>query len=241
MKNGTHNKRLKAIAALLAMICLGQFIYIAKETNAINRILSKAGLVRYEDNTLDLIARGWNNCLSQLDYDVDIVFLGDSLTAGNDWQDSFPEYNVVNLGLSGDRLYGMTYRAEVIQELNPKLIFVMGGLNGLSKHNIEFQIEQYDILLDLLKEGNPECRIIIQSILPVANSQEKKGLSNEAIREMNVGIEGLCKKKDVEYLDLHALFTNDDGSLQSEFTKDGIHLTEDGYREWEQAILKMLL
>ncbi len=34
---------------------------------------------------IDWAVRGWNNMLSKMNYDADIVFLGDSLTAGSDF------------------------------------------------------------------------------------------------------------------------------------------------------------
>ena len=39
--------------------------------------------------------------------DVDVVFLGDSLTEGYDVKTYYPEYNVLNRGIGGDTTFGV--------------------------------------------------------------------------------------------------------------------------------------
>ena len=66
----------------------------------LHRMLAKLGLSEYQTTNWTLVS--WERSLEQLDYDADIVFIGDNLTSGEDFQARFPDKQILNLGLSGD-------------------------------------------------------------------------------------------------------------------------------------------
>ena len=64
--------------------------------------------------------------------DVDVVFLGDSLTEGYDLKTYYPEYNVVNRGIGGDTTFGLEKRLQVsAYDINPKMVMMLIGVNNL--------------------------------------------------------------------------------------------------------------
>ncbi len=97
-----------------------------------------------------------------------LVFIGDSLTEWYDWQRRFPDYQVTNLGISGEPVEGLLDRRDRIRSQidNPDGIFLMTGINNIA-------MEQYDIALPYreivrnLTSWYKQTKLVVQSILPV--------------------------------------------------------------------------
>lgn len=205
-----------------------------------NKLLNKLRLTKTEmpsttnitaEPEIDYTLESWENCLSQLNYDADIAFLGDSITYGSDFQDYFgADIRICNLGLPGDSIEGILGRISMVPSVNPEKVFVMAGINGLSDENIEEQVRLYAQLIDSIEDDVPE--IYIQSVLPIAQSREAQYCKNETIRTFNTFIKKLAQVHDCTYVDLYALFSDNDGYIESIYTTDGIHLTDVAYKKW---------
>ena len=57
---------------------------------------------------------------------------------------------------------------------------------------------------------------------------------------MNSDIKKLCKEKSVSYINMYDLLVDDDGNLDDDYTKDGLHLDSDGYEVVTEEIMKIL-
>jgi hypothetical protein len=93
--------------------------------------------------------------------------------------------------------------------------------------------ENVEEILDKLKKSG--TRIYLSPVLPVADSFTKK--INPKIDELNRAYLKLAKEAKVEVIDFRADMRNSDGFLKDEFSRDGIHLTAEGYRVWRDAIM----
>ena len=193
------------------------------------KLLAKLNLIEYEN--VDYTQRSWNNCIMQLDYDADIVFIGDSLTAGLNPQENFPNKKIVNLGCSGDSVADLLNRYHVISTLQPEKIFIEGGVNSLGSLAINDVASQYEQLLLSIKKDNPNAKLYIQSVLPISNSKETGGLTNENIIKLNNELINLSLKYEVTYIDVYSVYVKD-GQINSIYTKDGVHLTDDSKQLW---------
>ena len=85
-----------------------------------------------------------------------IVFLGDSITEGFPLDTAFPDGSVINRGISGDKIEGVTERLDVsVVVFKPRRVYLMIGVNDLLRQDpqpMEELEESYDILLqDLAK------------------------------------------------------------------------------------------
>lgn len=176
----------------------------------------------------------WERCIDKLDYDADIVFFGDSIISGSDFQKSFPDKKVIELGLPGDSLMGMLARTEMIKSVTPEKIFMMGGINSI-RNGKDVTLEQYEELLHTVKEENPEIELYVMSILPISKEKEKAVTSNEVIKEFNAELSALAMHMGITYVDLFSAY-EDNGYLNPDLTKDGVHLKEDAYKIWEDKI-----
>lgn len=76
-------------------------------------------------------------------------------------------------------------------------------------------------------------KIYVQSILPVREPSE---VDNEKIIEANDILRELALEHDCVFIDLHSAFVDSDGKLIEEYSKDGVHLKEEAYEVWVEAI-----
>lgn len=168
-----------------------------------------------------------------------VVFFGDSITFGADWERLFPESPVVNRGISGDTTSGLLNRQNEIIALRPKQIFLMIGTNDLCfGRPVDQVIENYSKILARFQAELPGTPVYVQSILPFNDQMfPSNGLrKNQNIRALNKAIKPLAQKFGYEYLDLSGAFTGKDGRLLQQYTYDGLHLNDDAYQVWRRLI-----
>lgn len=177
----------------------------------------------------------WSNMVEKLNYQADIVFFGDSITRGSDFQKKFPNKKIVNLGYTGDNLSGMIDRIPMVQSFQPKQVFVLGGINELNDKGVGISVANYAKLLDQMIEALPDARIYVQSVLPISLEKEKVLCKNETILYFNQQISILARERGLPFIDLHTLYVKD-GVFDPELTKDGIHLHPHAYERWEKVL-----
>lgn len=203
-----------------------------------DRVLVKLGIKEHTIET-DWTQVGWERSLEQLHYDTDIVFFGDSITSGGDFQEHFPEQKIVNLGIPGDSLLNMKNRAEMLSSVTPEKIFVMGGINSLSDRNSDSVFKDYVDMLNAIQKAVPDAQVYIESILPISKEKEKTCADNSVIDAFNKRLESLALEMNMTYIDLYSLYALD-GCLNPEMTKDGVHLQPDAYEYWFYEIEKYI-
>lgn len=211
---------------LLLSVALG-FLYVKKITP--QKFLSKVG-IKVTDAT-DYSLMSWNSSLEQLVYDADVVFIGDSLTRGENFQEYFPDYKIINLGLSGDTVNGIFERSHIIRRFTPEKIFIMGGVNSLKDNGVEEVISQYEAMMVELKTENPHADIYVQSVLPILNNNEEGRLTNNNIRGLNEKLKDMSDRLGITYIDVHSVYELN-GEMNPEYTKDGVHLKEEYKHLW---------
>ncbi|WP_196593484.1 GDSL-type esterase/lipase family protein [Pectinatus sottacetonis] len=170
-----------------------------------------------------------------------IVFLGDSMTDEGNWERLFPGQNVVNRGIGGDTTLGVLNRLEQIIELNPPKIFLMIGTNDLCyNRSITKTVENYDRILYLLHKNLPDTKIYVESVFPFNDKIFPSVYlrTNKNIKLLNVQIKKLAAKYNDPYLDITRPFTGSDGRLPAQYTIDGLHFNEKGYKVWRNQIQK---
>lgn len=165
---------------------------------------------------------------------VRIVMIGDSLTARGDFASYFPEADLCNLGHDGDTVHDVTERLGEIGDADR--IFLLCGINSLADGLEGILAEHYRILLDTMAALYPEAEVYVQSVLPVsADFQIYRRCSDETIRTLNREIETLTEEHGFIWVDLYSLFV-ENGAMTEAYTCDGLHLSEEGYAVWAEAI-----
>ena len=174
-----------------------------------------------------------------MDVDCDVVFFGDSITSGHNWQEDFPEVSVVNLSVPGDALLDMYNRLDMVASVKPEKVFIMGGVNGIRDGVTDVYLKRYALILDELETRIPGVEIYVQSVLPVSRSKEDYVCKNSTIREFDEGLEKLAEERGLVYINLYELYEVD-GAMNPDLTRDGLHLNDAGYVVWINEIERLL-
>ena len=183
--------------------------------------------------------RGWTNTLNKLGYDADVVFFGNSITSGGNFQDYFPDIKICNLGYPGDNLDGMMLRIGQVKAVTPEKVFVMAGINGLKHQTEEVFERKYQYLVDSIKSSVPEAGVYLQSILPVNHSMSNVYASSDKIMKVNNIIAKIASRSGCVYVDLWSLYEKD-GEMPKELTRDGVHLFPEAYDRWADEIKRYI-
>ncbi len=197
------------------------------------RLLAKLGFHFSEETNWTL--ESWNSSLKQLNYDSDIIFIGDSLTIGENFQAYFPDKKIMNLGISGDSLSDISKRAFIIRELTPEMIFIEGGVNSLGSNSVDSLAVQYESMIVEIMDNNPGDEMFIQSNLPVSNEIQAGGLTNENIAKLNAKLREIAEKHSATYIDVYSAYVLD-GEMNPAYTKDGIHLNDEYKYLWLEIL-----
>lgn len=183
---------------------------------------------------------GWINSLKSLKINADVCFIGDSITCNGRFEDYFSDKTVCNLGRGGDLILGITERLNMVEAVNAKQIFIMGGINNLLAGGSADSIYgNYEVLLKQIIEKFPNSEIYVQSILPI-NQSICKNTTNDIVKQSNKKIQELCEQMNITYIDLYSLYVSDDDNLSNLISKDGIHIMEESYETWYMQIEKYI-
>lgn len=174
-----------------------------------------------------------------------IVFLGNSLTHGCEWHELLKMPNVVNRGINGDIVEGISERIGSVVKGRPAKIFLMTGANDVS-HDLSADsiITAVGQLIDYIKTETPTTRIYLQSMLPINNSfgrYKKMAGKEEVIRTINAGLQPLAQEKGITFINLYPYFCDEEGNLRKDFTNDGLHLLGPAYLTWRDIVLPYVL
>ncbi|VAX29205.1 hypothetical protein MNBD_IGNAVI01-325 [hydrothermal vent metagenome] len=172
----------------------------------------------------------------------EILFVGNSITASGQWTEMFQDLRVKNRGISGDVTDGLLYRLKEVTESQPSKIFLMIGVNDLSREKSKsYILKRYQEILDSIRSQTPSTKIYIQSILPV---NDKFGYfknhtnKTDSIISINRDLEIIAEKIGAKYIDLFSAFADPQNKMKEEYTLDGLHPNGKGYLKWVELIRK---
>ena len=157
------------------------------------------------------------------DYEVEVAFLGDSLTDGCDLAKYYPDYVTSNRGIGGDTTTDVLGRISYsIYDLKPQVVVLLIGGN-----NLNTMFKDYEDILIGLKDNLPDTKVVIVSLS--AMGLDHKGKNKIAI-DNNKKIYELAQKYNYYYVNIFdALYNNETGEIYSNYTSDGLHFTHEGY------------
>ena len=157
------------------------------------------------------------------DYEVEVAFLGDSLTDGCNLNTYYGEYLTTNRGIGGDTTDDVIKRIKVsVYDLKPQVVVLLIGGNNLTT-----MFDNYEDILRGLKENLPLTKVVVVSLSAMGRSWAYK---NEIAAYNNVKIKLLASKYDYEYVDIFTpLFDLETEEINANYTSDGVHFSHEGY------------
>ncbi len=173
-----------------------------------------------------------------------IIFCGNSITDGGEWQELFSDLNIVNRGISGDVSQGVIDRLDEMIAMHPSKFFLLIGVNDLARGTaVNLVAENIQKIITQFSDKSPETKIYLQSILPV-NAQFNKFSTHvnktDSIINLNGLLKKICAKGAATYVDLFSKFIDTNNRMDASLTNDGLHLTGKGYMLWKTILFPLV-
>ncbi len=172
--------------------------------------------------------------------DTDLLFLGDSITAGwrgqkAIWDAAFGKYKPANFGIGGDRTQHVLWRITngELDGIKPKAAVLMIGTNNSGQDSVEGIAKGITAIVKTIREKSPHTKVLLLAIFPRG---PMPGAQREKLKAVNDIVAKLDDGKSVFYLDIGAKFLEADGTLTKEIMPDFLHLSAKGYQIWADAI-----
>ena len=184
-----------------------------------------------------------NHCFQVKQENIISIIIGDSNVAGltrytNVWNNIFSN-RFINLGISGDRVENVLWRARDIPFLpSLKNVVILCGTNNINKDS-PYDIAQGLIAIgSVFKNQSSNPNIFICGLLP---RDESFSINRLIINEVNDLLKYKCFVKSFHFINLNNGWTLNNGTLDfSLFYSDALHLVEKGNLKLGKSILKAI-
>jgi len=204
--------------------------------SVINRLKSKPNPENIFHNTWEY--KHETALYKQYTKQANVVMLGNSITYRANWNELLNRNDIVNRGIGNDITKGMLNRLEDVYSINPKICFVMGGINDLLK-GIESEIIASNIESIIIQLKSNNIKPIISSVLYTAKSYTNHKKINYRILKTNELIKEVCLKHNVKFINLNASLSYNN-TLKEAYSFDGIHLSALGYNKWKEVLIPII-
>ena len=173
---------------------------------------------------------------------VDLLFVGDSITAGwnwDIWQKNFGQYHPANFGIGGDHTGNLLWRLKYghAEKLHPKVVVLLIGVNNFGHlHETPEQVfKGIKACVVQLRKLYPNAKILVNSIFPFEESAQSP--RRKDVKATNALVKKLDDNKHIFVRDYGNIFLQPDGSISKEILGDFLHPTAKGYQLWVDAML----
>ena len=168
-----------------------------------------------------------------------ILFVGDSITHGTDWESKIDFADVQNIAVPGYSTEDVRAQIGEIFSINPKVISLLIGTNDFG--NVELDRTGEDVgnrvlsIINLLTTTLKDSQIVVTPILP------RSSAFTERILIANRLITSFAHER-VIFIDSWSALADGDHLKPEYLLMDGFdgHLSDDGYRAWEMELIPKL-
>ena len=95
--------------------------------------------------------------------------------------------------------------------------------------------------------GHKKLKIYVESIYPISHEKNDKVLGwmvgrrdNNRIKKINKELKESAKEHNYVYLDLYSILVDENDNLKLDYTVDGLHISEEGYKVISNEIKKLM-
>jgi lysophospholipase L1-like esterase len=173
---------------------------------------------------------------------AELVFLGDSITAGwgrqtEIWEKAFGQYKPVNFGIGGDRTQHVLWRITngELEGIKPKAVVIMIGTNNSGQDPADDIAKGVTAIVETVRAKQPQAKILLLAVFP-RGPVASPNPGRDKLNQVNQMISKLDDGKNIYYLDIGSKFLQPDGGISKEIMPDFLHLSPAGYQIWADAI-----
>lgn len=179
------------------------------------------------------------------EYFKEAIFIGDSRTEGfilnnglTSKTNSYTHKGLTVDTIFTDKIINMNGKRitimEALKETYFSKVYIMLGINEIGWVYSDMFINKYEKIIDEIKKINSNCKIYVESIIPVTEkvSNEHRYIKNSKIKEYNSLLKKMTEEKGVYYLNVEEAVIDKNGVLPNEAATDGIHLNKEYCEKW---------
>ncbi|WP_198175011.1 GDSL-type esterase/lipase family protein [Spirosoma arboris] len=173
-----------------------------------------------------------------------IILLGDSLVELGNWEQLLNRADFINRGIGGDTLSHIQKRMKSLGAIRARIIFIEGGINDFPQSEPDSLFGKYQEIIAFWQSKQITPVVVgLVYISPLAAKtypfrSDWRGINNQ-VSTLNENLKSFCNAQKIDFIDLNSLLS-DSIQLRSEYTTDGVHLTEAAYHIWAGEILRFL-
>lgn len=167
----------------------------------------------------------------------DITLIGNSLF--DNWKiEKLNNNSVANLGIAG--ISTKQYQEYILDENKIKYLanktLIMTGTNDIIDESLNFEaiLNNINKLIESLLKINKDTKIYFIEIPSIAFRMDR---NKEEIFKLNEYLKNNLEKR-VKYIEVNKYMTDDFKNLKLEYTYDGLHFNEEGYKILEKILEK---
>ena len=149
-------------------------------------------------------------------------------------KEEYPGTIIYNRGIGGYITDELLEHLDVcVLDLEPSRLFINIGTNDLSNPDVTIDglMKKYDEILCRIEEAIPNIEIYLMAYFPI----------NYEINEANKAVAELARKHQARYIDINDPLKDADGNLRADYTIEGMHIKEEGYRSIFPMFMKYAL
>jgi len=177
-----------------------------------------------------------------------VVMVGSSHIEGFDAEKLLPNWRIINRGISSDRIgidqRGILHRLDSsVFDCNPSMVVLQNGANDLGelwRHGTPSinEIEAcYREVVSRIRERLPDVPLIIVGLLP---TRDKYAELVPLIVKLDERLKKIAADFGCPFVEMYSHFADDEGLLREEYSREGLHLTDAGYRVWAERLDRAL-
>lgn len=162
-----------------------------------------------------------------------IVFIGNSITQGNNWGEFFNNSKVISRGISGARSNEVLSHIDAYIGAGPQKVFLLIGINDLGDNVSPAQVAtNIRKICERIKAKRQDTQIFLQSVFPLHKTHGRADALNQQVIALNQLIKSYATESGHTYVDIWSELKGNDGYLKANYSNDGIHLMGEGYGKW---------
>jgi len=171
---------------------------------------------------------------------VDILFMGDSITDGwrgqKLWKEKYEPMKAVDFGIGGDKTEHVLWRMKngELEGIKPKVIVLMIGTNNSGRNSAPEIVEGITAIVNDFRKRLPKSKILLLGVFPRAEKADNP--IRQKLKDINTQIAKLADGKTVKYLDIGDKFLDAEGTLPRDIMPDFLHPNAKGYQIWADAM-----
>lgn len=165
-----------------------------------------------------------------------VVFIGSSSIRKWELEKSFPGRGYVNRGFGGSVIAdAIRYADRIVTPRKPSLVVLYAGDNDIGRGGKARKVlDDYQAFVAKIHAELPQTRIGFIAVKPSL----RRWSMIDTIREANALVRAEAGKDPrLFFVDIDAPMLGSDGRPRPElFVEDGLHMTDEGYRVWVEAL-----